>query len=54
MVGCDGEGAMKEEKLEMKRRSSPVRCQGDPTPRRVPNLGRCLLPGDAVREASKC
>jgi hypothetical protein len=53
VVGCDGEGAVKEEKLRMKRRSSLVRCQGDPTPRRVPNLGGGLLPGDAVREASK-
>jgi hypothetical protein len=46
VVGCDSEGAVKEEKLEMKRRSSLVRCQGDPTPRRVPSLGRGLLPGD--------
>ena len=53
VVGFDGEGAVKEEKLKTKRRSSLVRCQGDPTPRRVPNLGRGLLPGDAVREASK-
>jgi hypothetical protein len=53
VVGCDSEGAVKEEKLEMKRRSSLVRCQSDPTPRRVPSLGRGLLPGDRVWEASK-